>query len=46
MTSDASHLDITDMPELRALAREVSRSQQPRVLKENGVAVAVLTPIS
>lgn len=39
------HLDITDKPELRALAREVSQSQQPRVLEENGVAVAVLTPI-
>lgn len=44
MTTEPRYLDISDKPELKALAEEVQRSGTPRVLRENGQDIAVLSP--
>ena len=44
MTRDAAPIDLSTMPDLARLAREVARDGTPRVLREDGADVAVLSP--
>ena len=44
MTREAEPVEIGAIPELARLAREVARTGQPRLLRENGEDLAVLTP--
>jgi hypothetical protein len=44
MTQELGPIDITDNPQLRALAEEVRASGKPRTLVRDHEAVAVLTP--
>jgi hypothetical protein len=44
MTAEPVYLDISGNAELKALAEEVRRSGRPRVLREGGRDIAVLSP--
>ena len=44
MTREAAPIDLSTMPDLARLAREVARDGRPRVLREDGADVAVLSP--
>jgi hypothetical protein len=39
-------LDVTNRPELLALAQEVSASGRPRLLRRNGETLAMLVPVT
>ncbi len=45
MTNELIRIDVTSDPKLRALAREVYRTHQPRVLRDEGEEVAMLIPV-
>src|SRR5215213_5339087 len=44
MTREAAPIDLSTMPDLARLAREVARDGTPRVLREEGADVAVISP--
>ena|SRR5215208_7824865 len=44
MTREATPIDLSTMPDLARLAREVARDGTPRVLREDGADVAVISP--
>ena len=44
MTQEARPVDISTMPDLARLAEEVARTGQPRVLRQNNVDVAIISP--
>jgi hypothetical protein len=46
MTRRLEPLDVTDAPEVRALAEEVARTGVPRVLTREGADLAVISPVS
>jgi hypothetical protein len=45
MAREATPIDLSTMPDLARLAREVARDGTPRVLREEGTDVAVLAPV-
>jgi len=45
MRREAMSIDVSHMPELLRLAEEVGASGEPRILKRDGEALAVVTPI-
>lgn len=45
MTQDAIETDVSSMPDVSRLAREVASTGTPRVLSENGLVLARLTPV-
>jgi hypothetical protein len=46
MARELLAVDVTDLPELRRLAEEVSRTGQPRLLRRDGENLAVLSPVT
>lgn len=46
MVKDLRHIDISDLPELLDIAREVQRSQQPSVLQGDGGDLAMVIPLT
>jgi antitoxin (DNA-binding transcriptional repressor) of toxin-antitoxin stability system len=44
MTHEAARVDISDMPELSRLARQVQEFRSPCVLEQDGEPVALLVP--
>jgi len=45
MPRETISIDVSHMPELLRIAEEVGASGEPRILKRDGEALAVLTPI-
>ncbi len=45
MTQEVVRVDVSQEPRLRDLAREVQRTRQPRVLRDEGEDLAVVVPI-
>jgi hypothetical protein len=45
MTQEALETDVSSMPDVSHLAREVADTGTPRVLSENGHPLARLTPV-
>jgi hypothetical protein len=45
MTGHAKALDITNMPEVRRLAEEVSASREPRILRSLDKDLVVVSPL-
>ena len=45
MTREVTHIDISTMPEISRLAKEVARDGRPRVLRADGTDLAVLSPV-
>lgn len=46
MAARMKHVDVGDLPDALRLAEEVERTGQPRLLKVNGRALAVLSPVA
>ncbi len=46
MARELQDLDISDLPEILRLAAEVQESNQPRLLKRDGLELAVITPVA
>ena len=46
MAQELRPLDISDLPDLRALVDELRRSREPRVLRVDSEDVAILTPVT
>jgi hypothetical protein len=44
MVRDAAYVDISAMPEVARLAKEVARDGRPRVLREADTDIAVISP--
>jgi hypothetical protein len=44
MSREAARIDISTMPDVARLAREVERTRTPQLLEEEGRALAVLVP--
>lgn len=44
MTSKLHIVDVTDVPELRAIADEVRRTGEPHVLQADGDNLAIISP--
>jgi hypothetical protein len=44
MTREAARIDISTMPDLARLAREVERTRTPRLLEDAGKVLALLVP--
>lgn len=45
MPRETMSIDVSHMPDLLRLAEEVGASGEPRILKRDGEALAVVTPI-
>jgi hypothetical protein len=45
MTREVARIDISTMPDLARLAREVARDGRRRVLQEGSTDIAVLSPV-
>ncbi len=43
--TNATPIDITNIPELRHLVEEMRESKQPRLLKQDRISVALLMPL-
>jgi hypothetical protein len=46
MAGYIEHVDVSEQPELRKLAEEVQRSQQPRILERDQVELAIILPLT
>ena len=45
MAKEPRHIDISSIPELQKLVREVRRTNEPSILREEREDVAMLTPL-
>ncbi len=46
MANEREIIDITDSPELRMLADQIQRLNEPRILRENDEDIALIVPVS
>jgi hypothetical protein len=45
MAKELKHIDISNIPELLSIAREVRSTNEPRILRQDSEDLAILTPI-
>lgn len=46
MAKELKRIDISDIPELLSIAREVRNANEPRILKQDSEDLALITPLT
>jgi hypothetical protein len=45
MARKIEEIDVTDLGEVSSLAEDVQRTGEPKLLRKNGVDIAIITPV-